>query len=60
MKTVTVYNYEGFSITKGVNISHGTFATIEFITVHKLTPILESKLEVPLSSVDADGRYIQQ
>ena len=58
MTTVSVYNYDGFSIVKGVNINHGTFATIEFITKNKLTPILKSKMEVPISRLDVDGRYI--
>ena len=58
MEKITVYNYEAFSITAGKTINHGTFATMEFITKNKLTAVIETRQEVPPTSIDPDGRYI--
>ena len=55
---VTVYNYYGFSIAKGVNINHGTYATMEFIQQNRLTAVEEDKLEVSRADLDPDGQYI--
>ena len=59
METVTVYNFEGFSITEGRTINHGTYATMEFIVTNKLTPFLDRKLEVPITHLNGDGQYIE-
>ena len=57
-ETVTVYNYYGFSVVKGVNITHGTYATMDFIKRFNLSAMKEDKLEVPRSEIDQDGRYM--
>ena len=55
---ITVYNYYGFSITKGANINHRSYATMEFIQRNRLTAVEEDKLEVSRTDLDPDGRYI--
>ena len=58
MDTVTVYNYEGFSVAAGKTINHGTYATMKFITDSGLTPHLDRRIAAPAKSVNGDGQYI--
>jgi hypothetical protein len=59
MQNVAVYQYQGFSLSEGRTIRPETFATMEYITrIQALSPILESKMEVSISLVDGEGRYI--
>jgi hypothetical protein len=60
MKKVTVYNYEGYSVVKDEYINHGKWATMEYINARPpLIAIKENMLEVPISSLDSEGRYIK-
>jgi hypothetical protein len=57
MKTTFVYTYKSYDIINDIEPIR-YMATMEYITERKLTPIVEGKMEVPVSSLDPEGRYI--
>lgn len=56
---VKVYRYYGYDIISNENISHPTYATMEYIKSSKnIFPLEDSVMEVPQTDIGQDGRYV--
>lgn len=60
MALVKVYPYKSWSITSGDWKLGRHHATMEYITENGLQAIIEGMKEVPQSSLDGEGRYIEK
>ena len=57
MDKITVYYFQGYSITKDEIIIPKRMATIETIKRYSCVPLMDTAKEVNVSEVDEDGRY---
>ena len=55
--TVKVYRFAQAPVEHDETLSH-SHATMEFITLNKLTAIPDSEMDVDPSHVDPEGRYL--
>ena len=58
MALVTVYNYKKYDISTDEIINDGKYATLEYIALIQAIPVIEDKLELNDSLLDAEGRYM--
>lgn len=58
MKTITVYNFEGFSISEGKTINPGSYAPMDFIQKHGFNALPQTAMEVSPVDLNQDGLYI--
>ena len=57
MGKITVYCFQGYSITKDEIITPKRMATLETIKMYGCTPLMDTAKEVDSSEVDENGRY---